>query len=889
MSAAEPDKPTNVRYGVIGVTTLAAVMLYLDRICIAEIAKLDAFQSELGLTAKQTGAVLSAFFFAYALAQVPAGWLSDRFGARRMLPAYIVLWSGCTALTGLAGGFAMLIAARLVFGVAQAGCYPTAGSLVKRWTPLPVRGTASSIVSFGGRLGGAIAPMLTAWLLKDYLGWRWVLVLYGASGLLVALLFWKMFRETPAEHPRSNDAERDLITAGDREAADAGPPVFPPLIPLIKSGTMWLMCALQFGINVGWVFLVTWLPTYLKDVKGVDPKIGGLMSTTVLFAGIIGMLCGGRVTDLATKRLGVRWGRSLPLVICYTIALTAYLACLRLESAWAFIAAASLVAFVTDMSVPAIWAYMQDVGGKNTAAVFGWGTAAVFGWGNMWGNFGAATTPLLVPIVLEQWDVCPAKGKSTATEKWENARSIPPLLSRLPRRRPGCASPLASGPGCEPWSIELPDSYLQASQKVFRVAELGFCKVLRDSSDKFRVQPANHFVHIVVRHDPGDAEGGGEHLANRKIGQNRLTAPQIGVIHVDPRANDAHRAQSTRQTRQGAEALVDFRLKSIQLVEIFVGEDHGNALFVEIGGQHLKLFGADLQFIEHFQQRPGFIQLRAQQSHGFLANHAGNRTRPDRREFAHHRAVSRGIVARQRAGRRARVNRDSRLLGEFHGLRVEHSGARFGHFLRLLVGQLRNAFGIRNHPGIRGINPVHIGANFAPLRAQRRGQSHRRGVTASPAQGGDLALVGHALITSHDDDFSPRQLVLNPNRPHLDDSRVHVPVIGQNPRLAARETDRLATFLANRHAQQRHADAFPSREQHIQFAPFRRSANLLGESQQVVGRFPHRGDDDDHRMALRPSFNDALGDLAQFFRRCDGRTAVFLDDDGHFLAESPES
>lgn len=159
---------------------------------------------------------------------------------------------------------------------------------------------------------------------------------------------------------------------------------------------MWAMCALQFGINIGWVFLITWLPTYLKEVKNVDPKVGGLMSTIVLFAGIVGMLCGGRLTDIATRRLGIRWGRSLPLVVCYVIALAAYLSCLHLESAWAFIAAASLVAFVTDMSVPAIWAYMQDVGGKNTAAVFGWG--------NMWGNLGAATTPLLVPIVLNKWD-----------------------------------------------------------------------------------------------------------------------------------------------------------------------------------------------------------------------------------------------------------------------------------------------------------------------------------------------------------------------------------------------------------------------------------------------------------------------------------------------------
>ena len=235
--------PTNTRYQIIGTTTLAAVMLYLDRTCIAEIAKLDAFRTELKLTDTQTGAILSAFFLAYALAQVPAGWLSDRFGARRMLPTYIILWSLCTALTGLATGFLMLLVARLIFGLAQAGCYPTAGSLIKRWTPLPTRGTASSIVSFGGRLGGAIAPLLTVLLLKEYLTWRWVLVFYGTSGVFVAALFWKIFRETPDEHPHCNDAERDLIQAHDTDLATTGAPPFPPIIPLINSGTMWLMCA----------------------------------------------------------------------------------------------------------------------------------------------------------------------------------------------------------------------------------------------------------------------------------------------------------------------------------------------------------------------------------------------------------------------------------------------------------------------------------------------------------------------------------------------------------------------------------------------------------------------------------------------------------------------
>lgn len=400
-STREPERirsasPSTVRYSVLGATTITAFILYLDRICIAEIAKLDDFRSSLGLSETQTGAILSAFFFSYALGQVPAGWLSDRFGARSMLPMYITVWSLGTALTGLANGFAMLMAARLLFGIAQAGCYPTAGSLIKRWTALPSRGRASSIVAVGGRVGGAVAPILTAWLLKDFLSWRVVLALYGTSGFVIAFWFFKVFRETPREHPNCNLAEQELISAGDETSSRSGPSPFPPIRQLVCSPTMWWMCALQFGVNIGWVFLVTWLPSYLKDVKHVDPRIGGLMSSVVLVAGILGMLCGGPLTDFSVRRLGLRWGRSLPLGVCYLVAVTAYLSCLHIDSAWSFIAAASIVAFATDLSVPGIWAYMQDVGGSNTAAVFGWG--------NMWGNLGAATTPLLVPIVLEHWD-----------------------------------------------------------------------------------------------------------------------------------------------------------------------------------------------------------------------------------------------------------------------------------------------------------------------------------------------------------------------------------------------------------------------------------------------------------------------------------------------------
>lgn len=388
--------PTGVRHRIIGITTLVAFTMYLDRICIAEIAKLDDFRDTLMLSEKETGAILSAFFFTYALGQVPAGWLSDRLGSRIMLPVYIIIWSICTMFTGLANGFAMLFIARLLFGFAQAGCYPTASSLIKRWIPPLRRGTASSLVSFGGRLGGATAPLLTAWLLRDILSWQGVLVAYGISGFLVAVLFRKVVRENPSDHTACNQAELDLVQESTTISKSTDALRFPSIMPMVKSVPLWCMCSLQFGINVGWVFLVTWLPKYLKDVKQVDPGLGGLMSTLVLFAGIVGTLCGGPLTDYSVRKLGRRWGRSVPMIGSYGLAIVAYLSCLQLESAWAFIAAASVVAFATDLSVPGIWAYMQDIGGKNPAAVFGWG--------NMWGNFGAATTPLLVPIVLEKWD-----------------------------------------------------------------------------------------------------------------------------------------------------------------------------------------------------------------------------------------------------------------------------------------------------------------------------------------------------------------------------------------------------------------------------------------------------------------------------------------------------
>src|SRR4029077_9143729 len=111
---------------------------------------------------KRMSYALGAFFFTYALFQIPMGTLADRYGARRVLALSIAAWSAVTMMTGFVLGFVALLGIRLLLGITEAGAYPAAAGLIKAWAPPEERGRCSSIVAFGGRVGGAIAPKLTA-------------------------------------------------------------------------------------------------------------------------------------------------------------------------------------------------------------------------------------------------------------------------------------------------------------------------------------------------------------------------------------------------------------------------------------------------------------------------------------------------------------------------------------------------------------------------------------------------------------------------------------------------------------------------------------------------------------------------------------------------------
>ena len=395
MQSEVPARPTTVRHLVVFLTALSAFILYLHRFYLSFAERF--IKDDLQLSDDQIGWLFSAFFLAYSLGQVPAGWLGDRFGIRKMFTLYIVLWSLFTGLMGVAFVFGLLVVFRLACGLAQAGAFPVSSGLLSHWVPLADRGKASAVVSLGGRIGGFAAPVITAYLVSGLaLGWRPIMVIYGIAGLLAAWAFWYGFRDNPREHPFCNPEEVAIIEKGrDRSGKRPGRANSVPLLAMVRSSSLWCSSLTQFGTNIGWTFLVTWLARYLKDVHKVPDMERGWMTGLPLLVGIAGMIVGGWATDRMTRAFGLRWGRALPMSLSRFIAMAAFLACLLLDSPWPVCVAMACVAAATDLGTPALWAFTQDAGGRHVGSVLGWS--------NMWGNFGATLSPPLLNWMVKHY------------------------------------------------------------------------------------------------------------------------------------------------------------------------------------------------------------------------------------------------------------------------------------------------------------------------------------------------------------------------------------------------------------------------------------------------------------------------------------------------------
>lgn len=406
------------RYFIVGITAVAAMWMYIDRVCFSTLSV--PIQTDLGISPEEKENLLGAFFFTYALFQIPMGTLADRFGARAVLAVSIAGWSLVTMATGFVSSYAALFAIRLMLGISESAAYPAAAGLVKRWAKPEERGRFSSAVALGGRLGGAAAPALTTFFAVALIGvglsvwqhnpsgkaWRAVFALYGFCGLIVAGLFWLIVRDHPPANPRQAMGSAPRVAEQTPVVHTQGSPVPAPQRNMIRQigvlardRNMWLFGMLQFGVNIGWVLVITLLPTYLTEAFQVPLEQQGPMQSTVLIIGCVGMFFGGMITDAMRAWLGPKLGRSLPITIGLLGCAAAMFLVPHLSSAWAVVAALGVMTFLVDMHNPSIWSFAQDVGGRKVGAALGWG--------NMWGNLGAAISPRLLGGVArtQGWDV----------------------------------------------------------------------------------------------------------------------------------------------------------------------------------------------------------------------------------------------------------------------------------------------------------------------------------------------------------------------------------------------------------------------------------------------------------------------------------------------------
>lgn len=410
MHIAIGPKPTRVRVKVMAFLCVLSFLTYYDRQCIVRAQ--ESIQESLTLSDEQMGLVFSAFWLAYALFEIPGGWLGDRMGARLTLTRIVLAWSIFTAMTGMATGFVTLLTYRLLFGAGEAGAYPNMARAQSRWLPTVERARAGGMLWLCARFGAAFAPLLFGKItreigsLQTVVGdssalqwfaavpaWRVAFFVSGALGVVWCIAFYTWFRDEPAQKKSVNEAELRKIEEG-RSAVSVGHRMEGKMWwRLVASPSIWAMALYYFFGSIGWSFYVSWMPRYMKDAHGVTFEKSEWASAWPLLCGGIACLLGGILSDALVRRTGWRrLGRAIfPVTGCLTAA-AATLAIPHVSTQREATILMCIAAAAFDFGQGANWATIVDIGGRYA----GISTGFI----NMVGNFGHAAQPYVGALIF---------------------------------------------------------------------------------------------------------------------------------------------------------------------------------------------------------------------------------------------------------------------------------------------------------------------------------------------------------------------------------------------------------------------------------------------------------------------------------------------------------
>jgi len=378
-----------IRFVLIFCTFLLTVLLYVDRACIS--AAKEEITTEMGFSLTQFGWIMAMFTLGYALFQTPSGKLADKYGPRMVIGSIVTIWSLLTALTGAAWNYVSMLLIRLFFGAGEAGAFPALSKVVFSWFPVKERGIVQGINFSGSRLGAAFALPLVAWMIAT-IGWRVSFLVFGAFGLIYALLWVLLFRNKPEESAVLGLREKDYILEN-RQQQSALKTGSLPIGKIFSDRNMWLNMFQYVCSNFTFYFTLTWMFPFIREKFHLSAMEAGMYSSIPLIAGALGNWVSGLMVDFLYKKHGLLVSRRAPAIIGFMLSSAGMLMIVFSPSGAMAVAFLAIAVFGADMTLSPSWAFCIDVGKENAGVVSG--TM------NMAGNLGAFVTIIAFPYLFK--------------------------------------------------------------------------------------------------------------------------------------------------------------------------------------------------------------------------------------------------------------------------------------------------------------------------------------------------------------------------------------------------------------------------------------------------------------------------------------------------------
>jgi ACS family glucarate transporter-like MFS transporter len=377
----DTDRPTYVRWRIFTLACGTSWLLYLHRYTFGLIKPQLAEERHLG--SDELGLLDSGFSLCYMVCQVPLGIAADALGVHLVLTGMIVVWSIGLGMHAWATTTTGLWYARGLLGAGQSAAYAALNRISRQWFAPAVRTTMQGFVAItAGRIGGMSANLLFGSVLLGVFAmpWRSAVYLFAGLGLVHAAVFFVIFRNTPREHPRVNEAEARLI-AGTDAPAQAAPrmtvrQVYAALSPrgLANLAALNVQTLLStFADNI----FSNWIPLFLWQVHRLDDKERGVYSALPLLGGAAAGLIGGLLNDWFIRRTGNRrWSRSgVAMAGKGMAALLLFTALAWYDHPYVFCTFLFFVKLFGDWSLVTMWGVVTDIGGRATATVFAFNNA----------------------------------------------------------------------------------------------------------------------------------------------------------------------------------------------------------------------------------------------------------------------------------------------------------------------------------------------------------------------------------------------------------------------------------------------------------------------------------------------------------------------------------